>query len=48
MSPQELLLVGMGVCLAYLCAAVYFTRATTDAGFGIVFEKEMSHGRIET
>ena len=28
MSPQQVLLVGIGVHLVYLCAAVYFTRAT--------------------
>ena len=34
MSPQELLLVGMGVHLAYLCAAVHFTRASVRRVLG--------------
>ena len=34
MSPQQLLLVGMGVYLAYLCAAVYFTRASVRRVLG--------------
>src|SRR5215471_9472800 len=34
MSPQELLLVGAGVHLVYLCAAVYFTRATARRVLG--------------
>ena len=34
MSPQQLLLVGAGVYLVYLCAAVYFTRATARRVLG--------------
>jgi len=34
MSPQQLLLVGAGVHLVYLCAAVYFTRATARRVLG--------------
>ena len=34
MSPQELLLVAMGVHLAYLCAAVHFTRASVRRVLG--------------
>jgi len=34
MSPQQLLLVGMGVYLAYLCAAVHFTRASVRRVLG--------------
>ena len=34
MSPQQVLLVGIGVHLAYLCAAVYFTRATARRVLG--------------
>ena len=34
MSPQEFLLVAMGVHLAYLCAAVHFTRASVRRVLG--------------
>src|SRR6516162_4095702 len=34
MSPQQLLLVGAGVHLVYLCAAVYFTRASARRVLG--------------
>src|SRR5579871_3099302 len=34
MSPQQLLLVGAGVHLVYLCAAVYFARATARRVLG--------------
>ena len=36
MSPQQVLLVGIGVCLVYLCAAIYFTRATARRALGAV------------
>ena len=34
MSPQQVLLVGIGVHLVYLCAAIYFTRATARRALG--------------
>jgi len=36
MSPQQVLLVGIGVHLVYLCAAIYFTRATARRALGAV------------
>jgi len=36
MSPQQVLLVGIGVYLVYLCAAIYFTRATARRALGAV------------
>ena len=36
MSPQQVLLVGIGVHFVYLCAAIYFTRATARRALGAV------------